>query len=201
MDESVSQIVSYDWSLDGATLFVRARFPETGRDVGMVSVDGPGTWEPLIQTAANEGMPALSPDGRWLAYTSNETGRDEVYVQRFPELEGRTAISVGGGRSSNWSADGRELFYLRAPSGPPDAVMRVTLDIDEGDPPSLIVGTPERLFDWQYFSLPAGRRYYDVSPDGQRFLMIDTADAGAESTEINVVQNWHRELKRLVPVN
>ena len=79
--------------------------------------------------------------------------------------------------------------------------MRVTLDIDEGDPPSLIVGTPERLFDWQYFSLPPGRRYYDVSPNGQRFLMIDTADAGAESTEINVVQNWLQELKRLVPVN
>ena len=82
--------------------------------------------------------------------------------------------------------------------------MRVPLDIDQGDPPSLIVGTPERLFDWWYYFQGQSRRYYDVSPDGQRFLMTSrpgTADGGAESTEINVVQNWLDELNRLVPIN
>ena len=122
IDESVTDIIPYDWSPDGATLFVHATFPETGRDVGMVSLDGPGTWEPLIETGANEHMSAISPDGRWLAYTSNETGRDEVYVQRFPELEGRTAISVGGGRSSSWSADGAGSCSIFAP--PQDQPMR-----------------------------------------------------------------------------
>ena len=205
VDESVRAIVPSDWSPDATILFAHADFPETGSDVGMVSIDGPGTWEPLIRTAADEWSPAISPDGRWLAYTSDETGRDEVYVQRFPELEGRTQISVGGGEKPTWSADGLELFYLRARPGPPDAGMRVTLGIDEGDPPSLIVGTPEHLFDWRYFGVGGFgslRRYHDVSPDGQRFLVIapETGDGERGRAEINVVLNWFEELKERVPV-
>ena len=68
MEESVSSIYPYDWSPDGTTLFLHATLPETGRDIGMVSMEGPGTWEPLIQTAAEEWAPTLSPDGQWLAY-------------------------------------------------------------------------------------------------------------------------------------
>ena len=130
MDEAVTEIYPYDWTPDGATLFVHARFPATGYDIGMVSLEGPGTWEPLIQTAANERSPALSPNGRWLAYNSDVTGRNQVYVQRFPELEDRQPISVVGGFSPRWSADGRELFYLRASTGPPEDVVRVTIDVD-----------------------------------------------------------------------
>ena len=204
IDASVGDIVPYDWSPDGAALFVHALLPETGTDVGMVSIEGPGTWEPLIQTAANEGIPTISPNGRWLAYSSNETGRYEVYVVRFPELEGKQVISVGGGFFTNWSTDGSELIYLRGPSGAPEpeAVMRVSLDIDEGDPPSLIVGTPERLFDWRNYS-PSSGRYHDVSSDGQRFLMITPggSDAGAGRAEINVVLNWTQELLERVPIN
>ena len=145
--------------------------------------------------------PAISPDGRWLAYSSDETGRLEVYVQRFPERGGRQPISVGGGVLPEWSADGNELFYGRG--APPVAMMRVTMDGDEGDPPSWIVGTPERLFEWRYYLAGVGLRHYDVSPDGQRFLMITTggpADAGAGRAEINVVLDWFEELKARVPV-
>ena len=201
IDESVTDIVPYDWSPDGATLFVSATFRETGSDVGMVSIEGPGTWEPLIQTAARETWPTISPDGRWLAYASNETGSFEVYVQRFPELEGKQPISVGGGTLPHWSADGSELFYGRG--GPPDAMMRVTIEGDEGDPPSLTVGTPERLLGWRYLLPGVGIRHYDVSPEGQRFLMITTggsADAGAGIAEINVVLNWTQELLERVPI-
>ena len=204
MDEAVSDIHPHDWSPDGDMLFLHALFPETGLDVGMVSVEGPGTWEPLIQTAADERSPALSPDGRWLAYDSDETGRPEVYMLRFPELEDRRPISVGGGYWPSWSPDGRELFYVRAPAGPPEAVMRVTLGVEENDPSSLLVGTPERLFDWQYFAAPGGRRYYDISPDGQRFLMMTSATGGFDGggrAEINVVLNWFEELKERVPVD
>ena len=80
--------------------------------------------------------------------------------------------------------------------------MRVTLDIEEGDPPSLIAGTPEPLFDWRYFAAP-NRRFHDVSSDGQRFLVIGSetpADAGAARAEITVVLNWAEELKERVPV-
>ena len=201
MDESVSSIYPYDWSSDGATLFLDATFQETGHDVGMVSMEGPGTWAPLVQTVAEEWAPTLSPDGRWLAYTSDETGRNEVYVQRFPELEDRRLVSVGGGHRSTWSPDGRELLYLRAPVGAPDAAMRVTIDIVEGDPPSLIVGTPEPLFDWRFFAGP-DMRYHDVSSDGQRFLVIGSgATADAAAPHITVVLNWHQELLERVPVN
>ena len=200
MDASVSDVYPYDWSADGATLFLYATFQETDADIGMVSVDTPGTWAPLIQTAAREWAPTLSPDGRWLAYASDETGRDEVYVQRFPELDGRHPISVGGGYRPTWSDDGRELLYLRAQSGPPDAAMRVSIEVEDGDPPSLRAGTPEPLFEWRYAAGP-NRRYYDVSPDGQRFLVIGREDStGVATPEITVVLNWFQELKERVPV-
>ena len=170
----------------------------------MVDVEGASTWEPLVQTAADEWSPSLSPDGQWLAYSSNETGRDDVYVLRFPQLEDRRQISVAGGYYPSWSADGRELIFLGAPTGPPDAVMRVSLEMDEGDPPSLIVGSPERLFDWQYFIQPDLLRHHDVSADGERFLMITDAGRtgpGGQRAELNVVLNWFQELTERVPVN
>ena len=205
MDEPVTDLYPYDWSPDGATLFVHARFPETDADIGMVALDGAGTWEPLIQTAAEEWTPVISPDGRWLAYTSNETGQFEVYVQRFPELEDRQQVSVGGGYRPTWSPDGAELLYLRSPTGAaPDAAMRVVLDIGEGERPSLSVGIPEVLFDWLYSAGPS-RRYYDVSADAERFLVLGGAGSrigfgGVASPEITVVLDWFEELKARVPV-
>ena len=111
MDESVSSIYPYDWSPDGTTLFLHWTLPETGRDVGMVSMEGPGTWEPLIHTVAEEWAPTLSPDERWLAYTSDETGRNEVYVQRFRSLK-------TGARSLSAAAT--------SPRGPPTAASSST---------------------------------------------------------------------------
>ena len=204
-DEAVSQITLHDWSADGATLFLAAVLPESGSDVGMVSVgERPGSWEPLIHTAAREYAPALSPDGSWMAYSSDVTGVWEVYVERFPGLEGRKLISIGGGDYPTWSDDGRALFYLRRPRGAPDAVMRVPLDFTEGDPPSVIPGTPERLFDFgRFFSSGGVGRIYDISPDGQRFLMITAAEAAAaelDRSRINVVFNWFEELNARVPI-
>ena len=200
-DERWDRIVPGNWSPDGATLFLSTT-AETDRDVGMVSIDGSGTWEPLIQTPADEWAPAISPDGRWLAYTSDETGRPEIYVQRFPELEGRVPISVGGGSHPTWSSDGREVVYLRTPSGPADAVMRVALDFDDGQPPSVTAGTPDQLFDWPYFFARGGRWHHDVSSDGQRLLVIARANLASSPgrAEINVVLNWTQELLERVPI-
>ena len=202
-DEMLTILVPYDWSPDGETLFLTAAGGETGRDIGMVSADGSGTWEPLAQTPATEQSPALSPDGRWLAYASNESGRYEVYVQRFPELLGRQQVSVGSGYRPHWSEDGRELFFLRAPAGPPTAVVRVTVETTDRDPPVLDFGTEEVLFNWRYYSQASPMQYYDISPDGQRFLTIAagaTGDAGAGRAEINVVLDWFQELTERVPV-
>ncbi len=197
-DETMTDVVPYDWSSDGGTLFLTAEFPGTGRDVGRVSTDGSGTWEPLVETDDDDQSPALSPDGRWLAYASFESGRSEVFVARYPEMLGQQLVSDGGGYRPHWSEDGRELFYLRATGEPARAVVRVTVETIDGDPPVLDVGDEEELFDWRYHAQNSPMRYYDLHPDGQRFLMITTDRV--EPRQINVVLNWFEEFERLVPV-
>ena len=128
---------------------------------------------------------------------SNETGAMEMYVQRYPDLGSRSLVSVGGGSQPIWSPDGRELLYGRG--GPPDAMMRVTVDMAGDDPSALTVGTPEFLFDYRYLA-GLDRRNYAVSPNGQRLLMI-TAGGDASSARINVVLDWHQELLERVPIN
>ena len=202
-DETTIEFVPSDWSPDGETLFLTALSPEADGDIGMVSSDGSGTWEPLLQTSANERSPAISPDGRWLAYDSDESGRFEVYVQRFPEILGRQQVSVGGGHRPRWSEDGRELFYLRAPAGPPTAVARVTVETTDSDPPVLAFGEEALLFDWRYYSPNSAARQWDLHPDGQRFLMITSGREevdGSGRAEINVVLDWFEELKARVPI-
>ncbi len=117
-----------------------------------------------------------------------------------PELEGRQQISIGGGYRPAWSADGSEIVYIRVPNGPPEAVMRVTIDV-ASEPSSLSVSQPEELFDFVYDSRIAGQRYCDVSPDTERFLVITlgSGDVGS-AREINVVLHWFEELKERVPL-
>ena len=200
--DGATQIVPYDWTPDGTALIVMVETQETSQDIGLVSLEPPGSssWEPLIQTGAREWHPALSPDGRWLAYASNETGRTEVYVQRFPELGQRRPISLDGGFGPAWSADGRELFYLfTAGGGGPRGMARVAI---ESDATTLTAGQPERLFDRTFYDQQGSHRRYDLSPDG-RFLMITQGDGdGSEATPLDVVvvQNWTQELLERVPV-
>ena len=198
VDEAIN-IVASDWSPDGATLFVEVTSPETNRDVGMLSIDGSGTWEPLIQTSADEADPVLSPDGRWLAYSSNETGRIEVYARRFPELDNQTSISLSRAFEPAWSPNGRDLFYLRAPVGAPDALMRVPITIEGSAGSGLNVGTPELLFDWTYQSRFGDAHRYDVAPDGPQILAVSGQSNPTETQQIHVVLNWTHELKERVP--
>ena len=202
MDEPVTDIVPSGWGEDGDILFVRVNRAATGRDIGMVRLgpEGTGIWEPLLETEADEWWPALSPDGRWLAYTSNETGLNEVYFRRFPQLDRRILATAGGGFGPNWSADGGEILYFEAPSGPPVAVSRVTVEVVDGEAPTLEVGAPERLFDYRYHVVFGGRRYYDLAPDGDRMLMLGFENEQLADAGINVVVNWDEELKRLVPL-
>ena len=167
-------------------------------------MEGERSWTPLLATDASEIDPVISPDGQWIAYASDETGRFEVYVQRFPELGLRQQISTDGGLRPAWSPDGRALFYLGTRGGGgPDEMAVVT--IDPGPP--LSVGTPEVLFDYlpYYFDRRGPGRHYDVDPNGQRFLMLSNTTSGDGGTvltpQINVVLNWTQELLERVPID
>jgi serine/threonine-protein kinase len=148
---------------------------------------------PLVASMFNEWNGEVSPDGRWLAYQSNESGRYEIYVRPFPNVEaGRWQVSTAGGTRPLWSRDGRELFYFVSPG----KVMAVS--IQRG--PTFAAGNPQVLFEGRYAAPQVGR-VYDVSPDGRRFLMLKESESGAEAQppQLVVVLNWFEELKRLVP--
>jgi serine/threonine-protein kinase len=137
----------------------------------------------------SEYAPRFSPDGRWLAYQSNESGGNDVYVQPFPGPGGKWQISAGGGFEPIWSRNGRELFYRIG-----DKMMAVDIETT----PTFRAGTPRMLFEQPGYS--SSSRQYDVAPDGQRFLMLKLQrDAANTPPQIVVVKNWFEELKRLVP--
>ena len=168
-------------------------------DIGIVSLDG--NWDPLLVTPAVEAAPAISPDGNWIAYHSNQTGRSEVYVERFPNLGERVQVSTGGGRVPLWAPDGTELYY-RSPSDN-EAVMAVPIDLQ----PTFTPGTPTLLFAGNYRGGPTGgspnTRHYDISPHGDRFLMIKLDALAQEEVDIlppiTVILNWFEELTERVP--
>jgi len=139
----------------------------------------------------------LSPDGKWLAYLSDETGKLQVYVRPFPGPDVKWSVSdedTGGGHPV-WSPDGRELFYRNG-----DRTMVVSIQT-QGQ--TLTAGSPKVLFEGQYVShsVPQGFQYYDISPDGKRFLMLKEVDLAEAQARIHVILNWDEEIKRLVPTN
>jgi len=178
------------WSPDGQLLGFEEINPTTGPDIWVLRMSDRKA-QPFLRTPFNEGAPRFSPDGRWLAYVSDESGRDEIYVQPYPGPGGKWQISTEGGTEPVWNRNGRELFYR---SG--DKMMAV----DIATQPSFAAGKPRMLFQGHYVPTGIKMPYYDVSTDGQRFLMLKPIEqAESASTQINVVLNWFEELKRLVP--
>jgi Tol biopolymer transport system component len=178
------------WSPDGQLLAFIEITPTTGYDIWVLRMSDRKA-EPFLRTPFNEGVPQFSPDGRWLAYISDESGRFEVYVQPYPGPGGKWQISTEGGREPVWNHNGRELFYR---SG--DKMMAVDIVTQ----PGFTAGKPRTLFEGQYQPTAATFPNYDVSLDGQRFLMLKPVDqAQASPTQINVVLNWFEELKQKVP--
>ena len=164
-----------------------------GRDQLMLAVDGPRSVQPLVQTPFNERNGVVSPDGRWLAYESDSSGRFEVYVRPFPNVSaGQWLVSTAGGARARWASGGEELFY-ETPGG---ALMAVRVGPGGG---IWSAGSPTRVIEGPYLTVGGSIRNYDVSPDGRRFLMVKASPAFAP--QIIVVQHWGEELTRLVPVN
>jgi serine/threonine protein kinase/Tol biopolymer transport system component len=178
------------WSPDGQLLAFIELNPTTGFDIWVLKM-GDRKAQPFLRTRFNETAPRFSPDGRWLAYISDESSRFEIYVQPYPGPGGKWQISTEGGTEPVWNPNGRELFYR---SG------NKMMAVDIATQPSFVAGKPRMLFEGPYVPPPVPISNYDVSPDGQRFLMLkSTVSTEAAATQINVVLNWFEELKRRVP--
>jgi eukaryotic-like serine/threonine-protein kinase len=181
-----------NWSPDGKMLAfteINSTTNATGYDIWVLRLSDRKA-QPFLQTKFNEGAPRFSPDGRWLAYFSDESGRREIYVQPYPGPGGKWQISTEGGTEPVWNPNGRELFYRNG--GKMMAVDIVTQ-------PSFAAGKPHMLFEGPYVPAAGSVPYYDVSPDGQRFLMLKPDEQWAGATQINLVLNWFEELKQKVP--
>ena len=182
-------VMTASWSPDGEWLFFKEGGEAGNWDIGAVRVDGTEESRVLLGTSYEELFPSLSPDGRFLAYTSDETGRREVYVRAFPDLTGKRQISTNGGSEPVWAKNGGELFYRET---------RQLMSVPVRTQPEFSAGRPELLFEGQYEIEPFGgdASNYDVSNDGQSFIMIGDAE---QSQRLNIVLNWFDELERLVP--
>jgi eukaryotic-like serine/threonine-protein kinase len=197
--EMDQNILADDWSLDGRfIIYNQATNGLSGkaagkngpsRDLWILPLDGDRKPYPFLQTEFNETHARFSPDSKWVAYISDETGRAEVYVQSFPASGGKWQISTGGGDQPQWRRDGKELFYL----SPDRKLMAVQVKTGE----TFENGAPVPLFQTKVFPpvSTGARNNYVVAADGQRFLVNNVVEENA-SHPITVVLNWTAQLKK-----
>ncbi len=185
-----------DWLPDGRSLIVEIQDSKTGTDIWRLDLGEKPTATPYLQTEFNERNSRLSPDGRWIAYSSDESGRIEVFIQSFPSAGAKVQASSNGGDQPVWARNGKSLFFRGE-----NAIQEVTFEAS----PRLAVGKPHVLFPDQFENPQVGGHTgYDVFPDG-RFLMVQSPDArqntGGSRYEFIFVFNWFEELKRVSPSN
>ena len=186
------------WSADGKWILYMTIDAKTGQDIWALSLSGDRKAFPILQTPFYEGHPQFSPDGKWFAYESNETGRSEIYIQSFPPGAGKWQISSNGGWFARWSWDGKKLFYMDALN----SGKIVSIGISAAGS-TLESSVPMPLFDSEYVNTPAGHsgnwNSFAVSSDSQRFL-IPRPEANLNnaltSTPITVVLNWTEALRK-----
>lgn len=188
------------WSpSDQALVFVEVTL-ERSTDIMVMPSSGDRRPRPLVQTRFAEAYPDFSPDGHWLAYASDESGRTEVYVQPYPGPGTRQQVSANGGTGPAWSHDGRELFYTPTQAFGGQATLNKMMAVPITLRPTFTVGAPRQLFEGRY-GASAGIRSYDVTADGRRFLMVQQKERPAvAAAEMILVQNWLEEVKARAPV-
>jgi len=199
--ESKSMQFAGSWRPDGKVLAFYQFNPGTNYDIMTLSIEGdeksgwkPGEPKPFLNSAFNEGLPAFSPDGRWLAYMSNESDSYEVYVRPFPGSGGKWQISTGGGFYPEWSRNGKELFYRT-----PESKIMVVTYTASGD--SFHADKPQLWSPGQFTDRGAGNYNFDLHPDGKRFAVLKAP--GTEQTavvnKVNFIFNFFDEIRRKVP--
>ncbi len=185
------------WSRDGRFIVYTDYGPKTKMDLWVLPVGVNAEDKkpiPFLRSEFNETQGQISPDGRWMAYTADDSGQHEVYVRPFPTAEGIWRISTAGGQQPRWRGDGKELFFV----GTDGKMMAVTVKESGGAKPFFEAGTPMPLFD-AHMALTALSNFgfqYDVTADGKRFLVNVLTNSFAESTPLNVMVNWNAGAKK-----
>jgi serine/threonine-protein kinase len=189
--------VPTSWSRIDGVLALYEVSPRTSRDIWILPRGGQA--EPFLATRFDELAASFSRDGRWLAYVSDDSGEQQVYVQPYPGTGRPIPISTDGGEGPMWSHDGRELFYFRRQGTAAGQLMVV----DVRTQPTFTASIPRVLFQGPYVAQQNGNPNYDVFRDGQRFVMIQHANAPTDTSAppLTAVLNWFEELKRLVPTD
>jgi serine/threonine-protein kinase len=179
-------------SPDGSTVLFQ-KYGSGTSDVLVVPIDGSAPARPLWEEPSAQYGGVVSPDGRWLAYASQEAGRDDIYIKPATGQGGKWQVSVDGGLVPVWAPDGKTVYYVRE-----EAMMAVSIEAGET---TITAGIPRKLFE-----RPPGRRAerdlrtFDIAPDGKRFVLMRSANPGMGRRQINVVLNWSQELQLRVPV-
>ena len=181
------------WLPDGSALVFDERDETMDVDINLLSMDAEHVVTALVATEFNEGGATFAPNGRWIAYSSDRSGVDEVYVRPFPGLDRLTPISTGGGLEPRWGPDGRELFYRR-----PDGELHVVaVDTDAGE----IVVESDLVFEGvRPGALLEGLRTYDIDPSGARVISIAFTRGSDAQGGLIIVENWIEELRERVPI-
>jgi serine/threonine-protein kinase len=208
LTESNNSQFATSWHPNGKFLAFTDGNPQTGDDIMILPVEGSEVagWKPgkpfaFLNSTSDEGMARFSPDGRWLAYQSNESGRKEIYVRPFPGPGGRWQISTNGGISPVWSPKGKEVFYEEPEES---KIMVAAYTASEG------AFQPEKPRPWSSASVPLvsvpplpGGRHFDVSLDGRRLAVLlktsDQAQAAANGDHLTFLLNFTDELRRIAP--
>jgi len=178
--------IPLSWSPDGHALAYVSVDPLTGQDIWIYSPAAAEKPRPFLLTPFREGSPQFSPDGRWIAYVSDESGQNEVYVRPYPGPGDKWTISTDGGSEPVWTRGSRQIFYRKG-----NAMMVVDTTLS----PAFTAGEPRQLFERAYDPSGAFWPNDDVTPDGQRLLMVKPDEVSASPVQINVVLNWFDELK------
>ena len=187
---AASRIISTSWSSQGILAYTHGIV--VNQDIGVMALEGEREPQPFLVTEFNERHAMFSPDGSWVALTSNRSGQDEIYVKPYPAEGGLVQISTDGGVEPVWARSGRELFYRSQ-----DKMMAVSIQTE----PTFQAETPRLLFEnsfsESYLTLTSN---YDVTADGQRFVMVQPSQEHVEPESLNIVLNWFEELKQRVPI-